>query len=220
MGGEEPKMKCVIFGGADISDYSTVRNSLPKEAHYTIAADRGYLHCLRLGITPDILLGDLDSLGGSERFPQDLKLLRAPCDKDDTDTLLAVKYASENGISRDFLIFGGTGGRFGHTFANIQTLSFLSANGMSGTVFGEEYVIRDLVPELGRQVFNVGGDTEYISVFSLSESAEVILDGLKYSGRIKLDRRFPLGVSNEPRGENFSAEVLSGEIIIIEEKRR
>ena len=125
-------MICNIFAGADISDYSWVK----PENGYNIAADRGLIHCQRLGIAPDLILGDFDSYGG--KLPENADILRAPAEKDDTDTMLAVKCGFERGCD-DFRIYGGLGGRFGHTAANIQTLMYIMSHGGKGYLYGGEY---------------------------------------------------------------------------------
>ena len=212
-------MNCVIFGGADIFNYDAVRRNMPEAPRFVIAADRGLLHCRALGITPDIIMGDFDSLG--EEPPQGTNIIRAPKEKDDTDTMLAVKYIKKNGIGRDVVIFGCIGGRMGHTIANIQTLSYISGIGMRGKLVGDDCIMQNIVPADGKCYFRSSDDTGYYSIFSLSERSEVIIEGLKYSGRITLERTFPLGVSNEPLsgGKQWSAEVISGEILLIEEKK-
>ncbi len=207
-------MKCVIFGGAEICRPDRIKRYIPEEDIFVIAADRGLLHCEQFGIKPDIIMGDFDSLG---EIPEGSNVLLAPSDKDDTDMLLAVKYAAGKGISREFVIFGGTGGRMGHTIANVQTLSYISSIGLRGCIVGDTMLMRTLIPSDGRVTLTAAPDTGYISLFSLSENAEIVIDGLKYSGRISLTRTFPLGVSNEPAGKSWSAEVLSGEVLLIEE---
>ena len=72
-----------------------------------IAADGGVRHAQRLGLTPDAILGDFDSLG---YVPESANTIIHPVEKDDTDTLLAVKKGFEMGY-KDFRIFGCIGGR-------------------------------------------------------------------------------------------------------------
>lgn len=202
-------MICVIFGGADIEDYVGVQ--IPEGA-VIIAADGGYRHCVRLGIKPDCIIGDLDS--NEEELPEDGKIITAPREKDDTDLMMAVKAAFEKHINT-FHIYGADGGRMGHTFASIQTLAYINSHGGEGFLHGNGFVMR----MFGRgraSLFNDG--YKYVSLFSLSEHSEISASGLKYGGDITLTSDFPLGVSNEFTGSSAEIEVKSGQILVILEK--
>lgn len=106
-----------------------------------LAADGGYRHCQTAGITPDLLLGDFDSLE-SER-PNDLPTHTFPVEKDDTDTMLAIRYGLEQGY-QTFHLYGGTGGRMDHTLANLQALGFLARHGARGYLYEEHMVFTAL----------------------------------------------------------------------------
>ena len=95
---------------------------------FIVCADAGYVACKAAGIKPEAVIGDFDSLEGeliSEIDSLGIERIVYPCEKDDTDTMLCVKYGIERDFD-DFLIVGGIGGDFGHTMANIQILSFLT----------------------------------------------------------------------------------------------
>lgn len=201
-------MICNIFSGADIADYSWVK----PENGYNIAADRGLVHCQRLGIVPDLILGDFDSYGGS--LPDNAEILRAPAEKDDTDTMLAVKCGFEHGCD-DFRIYGGLGGRFGHTAANIQTLMYIMSHSGKGYLYGDKYDIT--VMQDGCAEYSDSG-YGYVSLFSISEHCEAELSGLKYSGRISFSNDFPLGASNEFTEKSCKINVISGKLLIVFEK--
>lgn len=90
---------------------------------YLIAVDGGLDHCHKLGLKPDIIIGDLDS--ASPKFLQtyqDIPQRKYPKDKDKTDLELAIEHALEKG-AKSFTIFGGCGKRIDHTLANINLLS-------------------------------------------------------------------------------------------------
>ncbi len=115
-------MACYIFGAG--SFYGLDR--CPRADDFIIAADGGWLACRKTGITPDLLLGDFDSLSTQPDFPN---ILRVPVEKDDTDTMLAVKTGLERGET-EFHIYGGMGGRrTDHTIANFQALLYLARRG-------------------------------------------------------------------------------------------
>ena len=202
-------MICVIFGGADIEDYSNIHIS---EGSVVIAADGGYRHCVRLGIKPDCIIGDLDS--NEEELPEDCEIITAPREKDDTDLMMAVKTAFEGHISV-FHIYGADGGRMGHTFASVQTLAYIDSCGGEGILHGNGFDMR--VCGVGRVSFYNDG-YKYVSLFSISERSEIFAAGLKYGGEIALTSDFPLGVSNEFTGSSAEIEVKSGQILVILEK--
>ena len=99
--------RCVIFGGGEIADLRYAQNLL-REDDYIICADRGYAYCVSMGVVPDLVLGDFDSYNGS--LPQNCELLRYPVEKDDTDTMLAVKEAIRRGY-HEIMMLGMLGGR-------------------------------------------------------------------------------------------------------------
>ena len=88
--------RCVIFCAAGFE-----RLAVPMEPEdFVIAADGGLRHTERLGIVPDVILGDFDSLG---RVPAGSNVF--PVEKDDTDAMLAVRRGLSLGY-RDFLLYG------------------------------------------------------------------------------------------------------------------
>lgn len=96
-------MACYIFGAGSFYGLT----ARPRAGDFTIAADGGWLACRKTEVIPDLLLGDFDSLSAQPDFPN---ILRVPVEKDDTDTMLAVKTGLERGET-EFHIYGGMGGR-------------------------------------------------------------------------------------------------------------
>ena len=124
---------CYIIA-ANISAYIQIEK---KSDDLVIAADGGYKSALENGINPDIVLGDFDSLGF---VPDANNVIELPVEKDDTDTLAAVRIALGKGY-KTIYIYGGLGGRTDHTIANIQTLSFIADNGGRGYLVSESEVL-------------------------------------------------------------------------------
>ena len=89
-----------------------------------IAADGGVRHAQRLGLTPDAILGDFDSLGYT---PENATVF--PVEKDDTDALLAIRHALSMGFTEIHLYGGLDGKRLDHTLANLQALQFIADHG-------------------------------------------------------------------------------------------
>ena len=98
--------RCVIAGGADIGRYDRIRAYLWADDFY-ICCDSGLKHREGLGIAPDLIVGDFDSYENPHLEAETIVL---PCEKDDTDTVFAVKAALKRGF-QDFLLIGVIGGR-------------------------------------------------------------------------------------------------------------
>ena len=175
-----------------------------------IAADGGWLACRKTGITPDLLLGDFDSLSTQPDFPN---ILRVPVEKDDTDTMLAVKTGLERGET-EFHIYGGMGGRrTDHTIANFQALLYLARRGAQGWLYGqgERYTA-----VCGGTVTFPARDRGILSVFCLGADArDVSIQGGQYPlHHAVLTAEFPLGVSNHFVGRPITVSVRDGSLLI------
>ena len=112
---------CYIVGAGDFHGSFT-----PAKDDLVIAADGGYLALMERGIRCDILLGDMDSLSELGVASSDCKapeILKFPVEKDETDTHLAYLEGARRGYT-EFYIYGGTGGREDHTFANYSLLLY------------------------------------------------------------------------------------------------
>ena len=185
----------------------------PAPGDYVIAADGGYLHCREAGLVPDLLLGDFDSL---DALPGDTDVERFPVDKDDTDSMLAMKLGLEKGY-RTFHLYGGTGGRMDHTLANLQGLAYLARQGARGYLYDASYVFTALwnssldLPAREEGIF---------SVFALGETARgvSILGGRYPLEGGALSPFFPLGVSNHFTGAPARITVHAGTVAVILEQ--
>ena len=91
-----------------------------------LAADGGNSHCQTDGQTPALLLGDIDSLGTQR--PDNIPIHTFPVEKDDTDTMLAIRYGLEQGY-QTFDLYGGSCVRMDHTLSILQALGFLVRHG-------------------------------------------------------------------------------------------
>ena len=127
---------CFIFGAGPFFGLPVS----PAPGDVVFAADGGYRHCQAAGLQPDLLLGDFDSLND---LPKGIPIHTFPVEKDDTDTMLAIKYGLKEGY-RTFHLYGGTGGRPDHTLANLQALGFLAQAGATGYLYGKSYLFTAL----------------------------------------------------------------------------
>lgn len=110
-------MRAVIIGNGSISDYSYIAARLRSDDFF-ICADGGLRHAEKLGINPDIAIGDFDSAPR----PDDVRVMEFPTRKDQTDGELAIEYALERGFD-EILMIAMSGTRLDHTLTNIMLLS-------------------------------------------------------------------------------------------------
>lgn len=203
--------KCYIIAAGDMGELSPA----PEKGDLIIAADAGYLHLERLGLKPDLLIGDFDSM---EFVDPGCEILRFPVEKDDTDTMLAVKAGLERGC-RDFMIYGGLGGkRFDHSIANIQTLGYLNAHSARGVLVG----VNENVALFSDSAVRFPAEAEgTVSVFAVGGRASgVTIEGLFYCARdIELDWAFPLAACNKFTGRPAAVSVRSGTLAVVWEGR-
>ncbi len=196
---------CIIFCAAEFD-----RLVQPLSAgDCVIAADGGLRHAKTLGITPDVILGDFDSLGFA---PEGANVF--PVEKDDTDAMLAVRHGLKLGC-RNFILYGSLDGpRLDHTIANFQTLQFLADHGAVGYLAGNTYLVT--VVKNGTLRFPAGAEGT-ISVFCLGPDAEgVSLEGLYYPlENGTLTAGFPLGVSNHFTGQPAAISVKNGSLLVL-----
>ena len=199
---------CYIVGAGDFN-----RDAFrPQSGDFIIAADGGYKILSELNITPDLCLGDFDSLGFVPDLPDTISV--DPVQKDDTDTMLAAREGLRRGFKK-FYIFGGTGGARGdHTIANIQLLCFLAERGAIGYLVGKN----ETAVVIKNDKFRLPAREEgFVSVFSLDEVSRGVTEkGLKDSlENGELRRDFPLGVSNRFVGSSAEISVEDGTLLIM-----
>ena len=204
---------CVIVGGGDFDGI----DELPGERDLLIAADKGYEYLEKLGLKPDIIVGDFDSYGRKPEA-EGVEIVTLPEEKDITDMYAAVKLGEKKGYWV-FHIYGGGGGRPDHTMANIQLITYLAECRKFGYIHYKDTimtVIRNCQFNLPN---NSGG---YVSVFSLSEvSNGVSIRGLKYELEDeRLNNAYPLGVSNEFTGKPAYIDVRDGTLLLTWSKEK
>lgn len=200
---------CYIIGAGD----NAGTNFTKRINEYVIAVDGGLEKLNELGIVPDIIIGDFDSLG---YIPQGDNVIRHKVEKDDTDMMLAVKKAIE--LKYDFIeIFGGTGGRIDHTIANIQTMLYASRRNVKIKMTDARniyYVITNDSITLPSKKQGI------LSVFALGgEAVNVNIIGAKYVAQeFHLTPDNPTATSNCYIGDSVKISVEDGSLLIISER--
>lgn len=199
--------RCFIFAAGTFYGMREV----PGPEDLVLAADAGYQNCQAAGVTPNQLLGDFDSMDQPNDFEN---VFRAPVEKDDTDTMLALRTGLQQGCT-EFHIYGGTGGkRLDHTIANLQALLFLRRRGARGYLYDDDFVWT--VAEAETITIKKTVEWGLLSVFCMGERADgITLTGLQYpleNGSITAE--FPIGVSNHFQSETATVTVKNGALLV------
>jgi thiamine pyrophosphokinase len=203
--------KVILVGAGPIIDDSFLRRC--KDCFF-VACDGGYVHFLNQGMTPDLFVGDFDTLD-PKLLSFAKEVIRLNTIKDDTDTIYAIKKCFEKGFDT-FYLYGCLGGKIEHTISNIQTLSFLLDRGAKGY----------LIDEKGKEALTmIDDDISFsplsegmISVFSHTDCSKgVNIENLMYTlENATLTSSFPLGVSNQfIKGKKARISVNEGKLVII-----
>ena len=126
---------CYIIGAGDIYTKSRIK---AEADDYIICADGGYDYAVEADLIPDLLIGDFDSI---KAIPENVAKITLPVEKDVTDAVAAFNEGVKQGFA-SFVLFGGTGGRFEHTFANISLMANASNQNLSFEIIDEKHIFR------------------------------------------------------------------------------
>ena len=204
-------MRCVIVGGAEIKNVSAVRGYIRPD-DFVVCCDSGLYSAEKLGIIPSLIVGDFDS---HPKPHTDTEIITLPCEKDDTDTVYAVKEAISRGFD-DFLILGAAGGRLDHTLVNVSVLLFLFERQKTALLV-DDYSEMEIV---GSETKYITRDYAYFSLINISGTARGIsVTGAKYPlENASIDCSYQYGVSNEVTGERAAVSVKEGNLLLIKVK--
>lgn len=202
-------MTALIVGNGEVSE--KIKPLLPENA-YVICADGGFRHMDKLGLTPDIIIGDMDSVKADLHGE---KTIVYPVRKDFTDSEIAVNYAIDNGFS-DLVLIGFTGTRMDHTLNNLFLLKGISERGVRAEIIDEHNIIHYAEKEniiRGKKgdivsIIPIGGDVSGITTEGLDYP--LFSETLEFGkGR---------GVSNVMTGDECRITVKNGSALIIKSK--
>jgi len=197
-------MRAVIVCGGNVGAYIS---EYLKEDDYIICADSGYDHARMLGISPDIVIGDMDSV--KTQYNEE-KTLIYPTRKDFTDSELALDYAIGKGY-KNIIMFGMIGTRMDHTYANLSLL--LKCRGIDAVIIDNNNHIRMVFDKI--IINGKCGDTVSILPFS-GDVTGVTTTGLEYSlndSTLKIGTS--LGVSNVMTADVCIVSVKEGVALVI-----
>lgn len=206
----EKKMRCVIISGSPDTNVEEIK-SLCTSDDFIVCADSGYSFAKKAGLTPNLIIGDFDSL--KEELPQNTEVVKLNTHKDDTDTEHCVMECIRRGY-KDFLLLGSIGGRTDHTFANIATLAFLSEYNYNGIARNNGEEIR-ILKEGSYEMNNKKG--LIFSVFPYGcESVNVTYKGAEYMLNNKtLTYNVSRGISNVFVNDEAEITINRGRAILL-----
>lgn len=175
---------CAIVSGGS---YSAI-DSTPYS--YIIACDHGYDHCVNSGIVPDMVVGDMDSK--SNIISDDVHAVIYDTDKDDTDTMIAVKLALELGYN-NIHILCACGGRIDHMLGNIQCMVYAVNAGARCSIIDDNNIISATNSTLTVDK----NDNFSLSLLSYTNQCTLSVSGTQYTlDNATIDNMTPLGISN------------------------
>ncbi len=200
-------MKALIFSGGEFS-------ALPKyininEYDLVIAADSGYLSARECGISPDIFIGDFDSVPESE--VKNTEIIRLYPVKDMTDTQEAIDAAIARGTTKITLL-GALGGRIDHTLANLHLLKYARDKGAVAEIADVDSYIR--LVDKHTKISRVPGFC--LSLIPLTDCTGVSISGVYYPlDDAEMYVGNPYGISNEFIEDTAQISVKSGELLLM-----
>lgn len=205
-------MRCVIVGGADIINYNIIKKQLKTDDFY-IFCDCALRHAEKLGVAPSLIIGDFDS---HKKPETEIETIVLPCEKDDTDTVFAVKEAIKRDFD-EFLLIGVIGNRLDHTLVNVSILNYLYENNKNG-VIADDYSEMEIV---GNDTVFVEDEYSYFSlvnIFGISEG--VTIKNAKYCLEdAVITSEYQYATSNEVLpGKVAEISVKKGKLLLIKVK--
>ena len=208
--------KIIIVSGGRLVDPVFFHKKFAQAGNFlVICCDGGARNFQYLGIKPDVVIGDMDSIDPAllaSYSAQGIKIIKYSANKDFTDTELALDYAL-NLNPEEIFIWGALGGRVDHTLANVFLLCKGQEKGINTYLvdeYGEAFVLDKkaiFINEIGKTV----------SLLALSPRVTgITLTGFLYpleKGTLKMGET--RGISNIINEDRAGISVRSGKLLVI-----
>ncbi len=204
--------RCVVVGGADINNYEYIKTRIT-ENDYVVFCDSGLKHMKALGITPSLIVGDFDSYNNPNL---DVETIVLPCEKDDTDTVFAVKEAIKRGYD-DFVLIGVIGARLDHTLGNVSILLYLESLSKKGVII-DDYSEMEIV---SKEPAFVDDSYAFFSLLNITGTAKgVTIKHARYPlDNAEITCEYQYAVSNEVlSGMTAEVSVQNGKVLLIKDR--
>lgn len=208
-------MKAVIWGNGTYDKLNYYKDYLRRyNPDIIICADGGLKTALKVGVIPDVLMGDFDSVEKEEYdyIKEKTKVIAYQKRKNYTDVFLCLKYAMENGYN-DIVLFGVLGTRLDHSLVNIYLLKYAFDNFSKVKIineYNEIFLINNYIRLSGVK-------DKTISVLPYSD----VIDGIYLKGfsyplyNATMSKENPYGVSNYADSDSVEIKINSGTAVIV-----
>ncbi len=200
--------RCVIICASPYNQPEFIKSQI-NEDDYIICADGGYDIAVKAGITPSIVIGDFDS--ATALIDNNIKKIILPVEKDDTDSIYCIKHGISKGYT-NFILFGATGSRADHLYANLSLLKFAHSHNCTAVLKDSKTSIFYTESTLSLNYINCT-----VSVFPFGcNNATVTLKGFKYpADKLRMTADFPIGTSNIAITNTSTVTVQDGGVLVI-----
>ena len=209
-------MRAIIIAAGEAKKGSSWQHWV-RAGDWIIGADGGAARALDWGLTPQVVIGDMDSLPDALRDELEARgsrFIEHPRAKDETDLELALTYAVEQG-AKEIVVLGALGGRLDHTLANLLLLALPPLDGALVRIVdgaGEVLLVgsRKMITLQGRpgdlvSLLPIGGDASGVTTTGLAWALQN--DRLRFG--------FSRGVSNEMTAHEARVEVEEGLLLVV-----
>lgn len=203
--------RCVIIAAAPYNskELNFIKSEI-NENDFILCADGGFEKAEKIGIIPDLVIGDMDS--NRKDIPLTINTIRLPIKKDDTDSMTCIKKSIELGF-KEIIVLGGLGGRLDHSFANISALLYAKNKNINITLKNHNIEVKILSNEF-YVLNNKIGYTVSIFPFACLHT-RLTLDGFEYSLKNSiLNADNPIGISNVIINATATISVHKGNILV------
>ncbi len=205
--------RCVVIAGAQINNYDRIKSRL-REDDFFVFCDGGLFHMEKLAVKPSLIVGDFDSYPQIPSF-ENVETIVLPREKDDTDSLFAVKQALKMGFD-EFLLAGVLGGRIDHSLGNISILLMLDDLGKKAIII-DDYSETEIVSEK-RNIAYIPDSYAYFSLLAADRAASgVCIENAKYPLKdAEFTAGYAYGISNEViSGMTAKVSLKRGRLLLI-----
>lgn len=221
------KTSALLVANGQIEDPVLLLELLINTYHFNdkfliVSADGALKNCLNLKLTADMVIGDMDSI--SEKDKKILKtrnskvlFIKSSCEKDESDTQLALEYLVKNNI-KNIILIGALGKRMDHSLANLLNISSQKFENAQIKIIDENYEFSVL--RQSAQINGIIGNT--LSIFSLTPYTYFInTEGLKYNLCEEKLMFCPIrGLSNTFEKETVRLDFKDGVLLLMKEIRK
>ncbi|HBC29868.1 MAG TPA: thiamine diphosphokinase [Clostridiales bacterium] len=207
-------MKTALIVGNGEEVHKSIIENLKYD--YVICADGGLEKVKNYGITPDIIIGDFDSvaLNVLKQYENKIPVEKFPSEKDFTDMELAVEFAVSKGYN-NIILTGASGTRLDHTLGNILLMEKYYKDGVNISIIdnnNEMKIISD-----NAELFIEYKEGYYISIIPVTEYIQgLYLEGFKYNlDNVNVQRGSTLCISNQIKDNKGRITLRKGTAIVI-----